>query len=328
MDSRQRFYKSLHYGAPDRLSYFEEGIRADTLNVWKAQGYQVGAEAQELFKADEKEEIKIDLVPIPGWQNWPTTFKELDSLDNHLGRINLTQILPDWPAQIQRLKKRNHVLMVRAHEGFFLSMGVGDARTFTRLMYQIIDEPDFVREFMRVMGEYAARLTEQILREVEVDALIFSEPIGCNTGPLISPQTYESLVLPSYEPILAAARRYGVGTIICRTYANIKALIPSLLKWGIDCLWACEVEPAVMHYPSLRHIFGRELKLIGGIDLDAVRRGPEVIRAAIESVAPLAQEGGYIPLADGRVREDVSYENYIYYRKLLKTLTRAGVRNV
>jgi hypothetical protein len=321
MDNRQRFYESLHYGAPDRLPYFEEGIRTDTLKAWKEQGHQIGEEDKELFKADIKEEIQIDLVPIPGTRNWPRTFKELDSLEKHLGKIKLNRVLPGWVRQIKRLREREHVLMLRAHEGFFLSMGVGDARTFVRLMYQIIDEPDFVREFMRVMGQYAARLTEQILRQVEVDALIFSEPIGSNNGPLISPQTYEDLVLPSYEPLLAAARRYGVGTIICRTYANIKALVPSLLKWGIDCLWACEVEPAVMNYPDLRRIYGCELKLIGGIDLDAVRRGPEAIREAVEAVAPLTQEGGYIPLADGRVRADVPYENYIYYRKLLKTIT-------
>lgn len=94
-----------------------------------------------------------------------------------------------------------------------------------------------------------------------------------------------------------------------------------MMKWGIDCLWACEVEPSVMNYPDLRRRFGRELKLIGGIDLDALRRGPEAIREAIESVTPLIQEGGYIPLADGRVRADVPYENYVAYRKLLKKIT-------
>jgi hypothetical protein len=321
MNNRRRFYESLHYGSPDRLPYFEEGIREDTLQAWKVQGYQPGVENEELFKADLKEELHIDLVPIPGLRKWPGTFKDLESLEKRLGKIKLKRILPGWTRQVRRLKEREHVLMLRAHEGFFLSMGVGDGESFVRLMYQIIDEPDFVREFMRVMGQYAARLTEEILRQVEVDALIFSEPIGSNAGALISPQSYEDLVLPSYEPLLETARRYGVETIICRTYANIKALIPSLLKWGIDCLWACEVEPAVMDYPDLRRIYGRELKLIGGIDLDAVRRGPEAIRAAIDSVAPLAQAGGYIPLADGRVRADVPYEHYLYYRKLLKTIT-------
>jgi uroporphyrinogen decarboxylase len=64
------------------------------------------------------------------------------------------------------------------------------------------------------------------------------------------------------------------------------------------------------------------LKLIGGIDLDALRDGQAAIQQAVESVAPLVEEGGYIPLADGRVRTEVPYENYVYYRELLKEITK------
>jgi hypothetical protein len=39
----------------------------------------------------------------------------------------------------------------------------------------------------------------------------------------------------------------------------------------------------------------------------------------MEIVPELLEDGGFIPLADGRVREDVSFENYVYYRKLLET---------
>lgn len=174
------------------------------------------SQAPELFNSDEMEEIKIDLVPVPGFRGWPRTFEELDSLEKHLGRMKLKRILPKLPKQIKRLGEREHVLMVRAHEGFFLAMGVGDAQTFTRLMYQIIDEPDFVREFMRVMGMYAAKLTEGILRQIEVDALVFSEPIGSNTGALIGPQTYETsccqvMSQPWLPPDSMGLRRSSAG---------------------------------------------------------------------------------------------------------------------
>jgi uroporphyrinogen decarboxylase len=101
----------------------------------------------------------------------------------------------------------------------------------------------------------------------------------------------------------------------------MKVLIPSLLNWGIDVLWACEVEQSVMNYPALRAEFGGDLKLIGGIDLDALREGKAAIREAVKTVAPLVEEGGYIPLADGRVRAEVPYENYVYYRELLREIT-------
>jgi hypothetical protein len=66
------------------------------------------------------------------------------------------------------------------------------------------------------------------------------------------------------------------------------------------------------------------LRLIGGIDLDALRRDKEAIRREVEEkVPPLLADGGYISMADGRVRADVPFENYVYYRKLLEKVTQA-----
>ena len=73
-----------------------------------------------------------------------------------------------------------------------------------------------------------------------------------------------------------------------------------------------------MDYRDLRQEFGRDLRLIGGIDLDTLRRGKAAIRREVEEkVPPLLADGGYVPLADGRVRQDVPFESYVYYRQLL-----------
>jgi hypothetical protein len=78
------------------------------------------------------------------------------------------------------------------------------------------------------------------------------------------------------------------------------------------------VNTDAMDYRSLRKEFGNGLRLIGGIDLDVLRRNRESIRAEVEEkVPPLLAQGGYVPLADGRVRADISLENYLYYRQLL-----------
>ncbi len=316
MNSRERFFETLHYGNPDRVPYLEEGIRDDVIAAWQKQGIPAGQAPWK--QADAREEIKLDVDPHPEIQIWPSKFSELDQLRERFDPMDSSRLPDNWDSE--RLRKRDGVLMVRVHEGLFLSMGVGDAKSFTRLMYQLADQPDFVREYMRIQGEFAAALAESVLQVVEVDALVFSEPICDNNGALISPRMYEDLVLTSYEPLLNLAGRYEIKTIICRTYANMKVLIPSLLKWGIDVLWACEVEQNVMNYPALRAEFGRDLKLIGGIDLDALREGKTAIRKAVELVAPLVADGGYIPLADGRVRAEIPYENYEYYRKLLQEI--------
>jgi uroporphyrinogen decarboxylase len=134
---------------------------------------------------------------------------------------------------------------------------------------------------------------------------------------------YEEMVLRSYEPVLDVLHKYNVETIVLVTYANARDLIPSMLKWGFNCLWACEVNIEAMDYRNIRQEFGRDLRLIGGIDLDTLRRDKEAVRREVEEkVPPLVADGGYVPLADGRVRSDVPYENYVYYRELLQKVTQ------
>jgi hypothetical protein len=35
-------------------------------------------------------------------------------------------------------------------------------------------------------------------------------------------------------------------------------------------------------------------------------------------------KGGFIPLADGRVRKDIPLDNYLYYRRLFEEVTQRG----
>ena len=69
MNTRERFYKTLHYGKPDRVPYFEEGIREDVIEAWTAQGMLESGKLWE--QADEREEIRLDIYPDPSFENWP-----------------------------------------------------------------------------------------------------------------------------------------------------------------------------------------------------------------------------------------------------------------
>lgn len=323
MNSRERFLETMRYGRPDRVPYFEEGIRRDVIRAWRSQGLPRESDLALMFPSDRREDIEPNLEPRPKFRKWPTSGSQLDDLRRRLDPYGRGRLPMGWSKRVRSWKKREHALMLRIHRGFFLTMGVHDWRRFAELMDLLVDDLEFVREAMAIQGEFAAGLAERVLREVEVDAVLFSEPIGGSHQPLISPQMYENLVLTSYEPIMQVLRRYGVEIIVFVTYANSRILLPSILKWGFNCLWACEVNLEAMDYRQLRREFGRDLRLIGGIDLDALRRDKEAIRREIQQKVPfLLAEGGYVPLADGRVRPDVPFENYVYYRGLLKEATQ------
>jgi hypothetical protein len=323
MSSRDRFSETMSYGRPDRVPYFEEGIRKDVLRAWRTQGLASAADLSEMFPSDHRERMQVDLEPRPKLVSKLDKITNLKKFQRRLNPADKKRLPRKWSQRVGEWHSRDHVLMLYVHRGFFLTMGVGDWRSFTDVMVLLMDQPDVVDKRMQIQGEFAARLSDRILEEVDVDAVVFSEPIGGSDRPLISPQMYEKFVLKNYEPVLEVLRHRRVTTICFQTFANARILVPSILKWGFNCLWACEVNIDAMDYRSLRKEFGRELRLIGGIDLDALREDKEAIRREIEEkVPPLIEEGGYIPLADGRVRADVSFENYAYYRRLLAKVTQ------
>ena len=327
MKQRDRFLATMHYAKPDRVPYFEEGIRPEVLQRWYQQGLPAGTDVAHIYRADPREEIVPALEPKPKPRRWPSTQSDLGQLQHRLDASDPKQLPVDWPQTVARLKSADTVRMLRVHRGFFLSMGVYDWHRFAELMYLTIEDPTFVKQNMSLWGEFCAAMAQRILQEVQIDAAIFSEPIGGNDRPLISPQMYQDLVLPSYGPVLEVLHRHAVSVIIFRTYANARILIPSILKAGFNCLWACEVNVQAMDYRALRREFGRDLRLIGGIDLDALRGGEEAIRREVEEkVPPLIADGGYVPLADGRVREDIPYASYHYYRKLMQAVIETSKR--
>lgn len=323
MNSRERFLKVMQYKPFDRVPYFEEGIRDEVIEAWKKQGLPENTQISALFETDRREEIFPDLEPRPEMKKWPVTIKELEDFKSHLDPCDPARLPENWNSGVRDYKNRDHVVMLRVHRGFFLSMGVNDWSRFLEVIFKLKKDPNFVHEALAIQAEFCASIADKILNEIEVDAAIFSEPIGGNDHPLMSPDMYEEFVLNSYPPVMNVLKNHGVDVIIFRTFGNSRILIPKILKYGFNCLWACEVNIEAMDYRNLRREFGKDLKLIGGIDLDALRKDKESIRKEIEDKVPeLLRQGGYIPLADGRVREDVPFENYVYYRQLLEGVTK------
>jgi hypothetical protein len=313
----------MSYGTPDRIPYFEEGIRKDVLKAWHKQGLSSKSELSEMFTTDHFEEIAPELDPIPDLISWPSSVNELKILSDRL-KPGLSKRLPgDWKKRVRNKNRNNQVVFYRVHRGLFLSLGVHKWDRFIDVIDLLIDNPAYVHRVLAIQAEFAAAMLKNILKNTHIDAVIFGEPIGGNEGPLVSPQMYEDYVLRSFDPIFRIIYSCNIKNLIVRTYANIRILIPRFLKYGINGIWACETNVEQMDYKDLRCEFGRDLRLIGGIDLDALRQGKEAIRREIEDkVPPLIADGGYIPLADGRIRDDVSFENYVYYRHLLEEVTK------
>jgi hypothetical protein len=321
MNSRQRFLKTMDYGIPDRVPLFQEGMRSEVIRSWKTQGLNSEKDLSRMFLYDLREEIVPDLYAKSPRNVNAKSLIDLDRLRKDLDPDDRKRLPNRWKAKVRKWRERDHILMLRVHEGFFLTMGVEGWNTFANVIELLMDKPSLVKEIMKIQGEFSASITERILSEVEVDAVIFGEPISGAHGPLISPRMYEEIVLNSYEAVLDVVEKFKVQTIILRTYANSKTLLPIIMKSRINCLWASESNMKFMDYRILREEFGKDLRLIGGIDTDVLMLGKDAIRHEIETKLPaLLEQGGYIPLADARIRKYIPFENYVYYRQLVEKI--------
>jgi hypothetical protein len=326
VNSRQRFLAVLDKAPFDRVPLFKEGIRDEVLDTWHSQGLSEGTSLEELFTYDQFEEIEPELDPLPEFRRWPTTLSQLKNLRRRLDPDDPRRLPEDWQEQVHSWQNRTHALFLRVHRGYFLTMGVHGWERFTDSIALLKDDPAFVHGVLSIQAEFAAHLAEKILQDVEVDAILISEPIASTHGPLISPRMYADFILRSYEPLLDVAQAHNIPHIILRTYANSRVLLPEIFsRRRFDCLWACECNPEAMDYLRLRQEYGPDLHLIGGIDGDVLRYDRAAIQREIEDkVVPLLSQGSYIPLADGRVRDDVPWENYAFYRRLLERVCGVG----
>jgi hypothetical protein len=325
MNARRRFLETMTFGSPDHVPLFREGMRSDVIRRWIKQGLRSEKELASKFHYDHREEIAPDLYARSQFIFESKSKLDLDRLQKVLDPDDKNRLPSGWRGKVRRWRQREHVLILRVHEGLFLTMGVDGWNSFSNVIELLVDNPKLARQIMDVQADFSARLTERILRQVVVDAVIFSEPISSSHGPLISPKMYEEIVLASYKPIFDVIKSHNIRIVIFRTYANSQALLPVILKTPINCLWASETNMDFMDYRILRESYGTDLGLIGGIDTDVLLQGKEAIQNEIEQKVPLLlQQGGYIPLADARIREYIPYENYIYYRELLEKRVFGG----
>jgi hypothetical protein len=220
MNSRDRFCETMRYGSPDRVPYFEEGIRDDVLKVWRHQGLKRKSEFEVLFRHDRREEIHPDLEPLPRLKQWPSSREDLDRMRRRLNPEDLRRLPRKWPTRVSDMIRREHAVMLHVHRGLFLSMGVEEWGRFAEVIELLVRDPLLVHDSLMIQGEFAARLADRVLCDVRVDAALFSEPIAEKRNPLISPKMYREIVLPSYDPLLSVLKRHGVEVIVFVSWAN------------------------------------------------------------------------------------------------------------
>jgi uroporphyrinogen decarboxylase len=147
-------------------------------------------------------------------------------------------------------------------------------------------------------------------------------------GPLMSPRIFQEVLVPHYRRITGTLNRYGVDIIFLDCDGKIDALAPLWLEAGVNTMFPIEVGKWRADPLEFRRRYGKEMRLIGGVDKHVLMKSTREIAAEVERLAPLVEEGGYIPTPDHRVPPDVPLSNYIFYLEEAKRVWGKGLANL
>lgn len=181
------------------------------------------------------------------------------------------------------------------------------------LGYMIYDDPDLVSEMVNHLCDLFCARLEPALRHIEVDVAWGWEDICFNNGPLVGPNMWRKIISEPMARVCKLLRAHGVDVILTDCDGNVQALTPVWLDAGLNGLFPCEVagnsDPVM-----LRERHGRDVLLFGGVNKRELCGKAEIL-AELKRLAPLLDDGGFIPFVDHRVPGYVSYEDFRYYER-------------
>ena len=356
MTNRERFLRAMHYEPVDRPPFFMDGLWPDTWERWYREGYPKGKTLEEFLGVEglHYHGLSIDtflIPPIPPvvleeHDQWVTRrdcygatlrdFKDQTTMPMWLDYMvktpadlyplieklqwndGLGRIPANWPDKVREIRASG--LGCVASGGSYYG-NLRNLMGVEALSVMYYDAPEALRAYNDAYFNVIMRTLEIAFRDLRGEILYvsFGEDFAYKTAPLLSPAMYREFIMPYHRQVTEFAKANGVDLFWFDSDGNITEMIPHLLAAGVNMMYPIEVA-AGMDPCALRKTFGRDLRMIGGIDKRALAQDKAAIRREVFSRRDMVREGGYLPRVDHSVGTDISLANFVYYFDCMKEL--------
>lgn len=348
MTDRERFRRVMHYEPVDHPPLHLVGPWPDTLERWYSEGLPREVDLNEYLGVkplqlnnisgnsalwpwfeertlaeDDTFRISLDTygrtirnfkghTSMPEWLEFPVQSRDdlQRVLDEHFDVEDLAaRYPPEWEEKVRAAEAQDALILIDGGCYYWTLRSLAGVEVASYLFY---DAADLVDELFERINYLCLEGIRRAAARVQIDVIGYGEDIAYKTGPLISPDMFRRFVLPRYRKIMDLAHKYGTDLTWYDSDGDVRQFIPDYLEVGINCLVPCEVAASMIPY-RLRSEYGRELRMIGGIDKREIAKGPQAIDAEIERNRPVIEEAGFLPAIDHSVPTDVSWDNYRYF---------------
>lgn len=191
---------------------------------------------------------------------------------------------------------------------------------FEPLCMLFLEDPDFVREMCEFWVEYVSKTMKRILETGCVDCFHISEDMAYKEKSMISPAMTREFLLPVWKRWVKECKKCGVPIIDMDSDGKVDELIPLWIEAGINVCDPIEVA-AGNDINEYRKTFRKKIAYRQGVDKRCMAKGGKIIETELARIEPVVRDGGFIPGCDHGVPPDISWNDFVYYCRLLAEMT-------
>jgi uroporphyrinogen decarboxylase len=182
---------------------------------------------------------------------------------------------------------------------------------YETLCYALHDQRDLVAALYLKFLDFARKTMLRLAQYKRVKAVWGSDDMGFKTGPLISPADMREFVLPGHKAMADMAHQQG-WVYLLHACGNLKSIMPDLVSdVKIDAKHS--FEDTIEKVTDAKQSYGRDIALLGGLDVDFMCRADEqAVRARVRATLDACLPGGGYCLGTGNsVANYIPVDNYL-----------------
>jgi uroporphyrinogen decarboxylase len=178
------------------------------------------------------------------------------------------------------------------------------------IMMHFFDEPNFVREVLHHIMDFQLGIAAHYLK-LGVEIAFFSDDLGMQSGPLLSPRIVNKFFLPEYKRLFSLYRQHNV-LVEFHSCGHIQPFLEMFIDLGVDIL--NPLQATANDLDEVRRITQGRMALHGGVSSASVMQGPvncieEEVRQRIDQ---LGRQGGYFCDVDQDLPFPIAHRQALY----------------
>ena len=190
-------------------------------------------------------------------------------------------------------------------------------RRIDNFLMDLLAEPEEVEKVLEALMEIHLSTLEKACKYVGdiVDVIRFGDDLGMDTGPIMSPSTYQSLFKKHHTTLCDYVHKNSSMKTFLHSCGSIRAVLPDLIEAGFDIINPVQTVCRDMEPDRLKKDFGNDITFWGGgaDTRTEINHGtPESVRKhVLERLEIFTPGGGFVFNTVHNILPDVPPENIV-----------------